>query len=1204
MRKRKIIALLLTLSLLLSSMTIFVSAADGTSGAQGDDAQTQSNAMIETLVTSKTGKFNGVGRPIYASDSVDAIVLNSLNGVTTAFTLNGNEKGGYGVLEVYDIKYGSDEFMRINPSIAGLEANDDKIPGNVYFGISSEAYAEYAIARVVGNVNASMSGASGYFVYDFELATEYLIPGMSFSPIVRAGKEGSYSLASMKHFSLSEYASYMDGAKWAHFTFIGDLKNNKVYLFINGKLATSQVFISSFPDATAEYDMIRLEGMRLATGNVKGNKGMNLYIDNVATRFYDGDDGTEAGLDAVVENMNIASFKDHYKDKGTTLPPVASIDGVIYNAISDVSSALGISADTPYQVDILRKFSGTISVNADAVINTHGYVDASSFTFADSAYYESEHGYITVDVPNAAIANAQSKKPSTSSEYSAASKSGVDGNMAIGVSMNPSDSVFVLSNFDNGSKCVEFNYLTTSINQIDIATGANKANYNLSKCSSGVFSFDLVSFSENVKGNYYLLFRNSGPNGYGTTNLSTLLKGVSTGEVAQITIAYGLKSGTEYYYRIYRNGIKIVNTTITIADSGMYFEALRLFPTGGHIGIDNIYSVVTNENVFDADGNLLDAYNQFNKEGYSKLTLPNVATIDGVEATTAGTATEILNKNALVYQQYVNVKHSFTGTIKVSVNAIIETNGFVGIDSFIFEDGVEYVEVGTKIISKTALNLNDTLTMESYPSSGTGKGVFTFPLEYAATEDNEWISSVQFNRKNDVYYTDISSVRNAYDGSKYYRLTVNPNYLANSNKTDTDTYVNISSGLTYSVDASAGTVKEILATANEEYYVFDVDLSTEGQFFRGFNIICTPAWVDANGNRQGKAGEYASTGGFSVANYVDADYKGWFHLTIVCDVKNNTRHIYINGEHKGTTDFANTLLSDMSSVVGIKVFALRLNTPSGRTLYEDANMNFANLSLRSFDASETALTSAVASKSSLTSWDKNHVGKAAEGEKAIVASVDGKAFSNVDDAVQYAMDNKSKNLSIYGEYTKVMKIEHDIKIYVMQGELKHISSTHTAEENGDGLYTFTKANSKEVSTVYVVYDKFAFLESNGASGYETLQFANGSLFEYDTDKIVASKEYEGKLYTFTGKWMYETADGAKEFIGKITADCNYKCLIPQYDTQDLPNSNGTSGSLDNAPAKSVPILNKAGIEYRFELLQQMRFTVKFNALDTHICEVR
>ena len=1179
-RRNAIVALLLTLSLLVSSMTVFASAAvsvdsdNKTGAATQNDATSTTIKMIETLISSKSGKVNGLGRPVYATDSASATVFNVLNGETTSFTLNGNEKSGYGIFEVYDVKYGADSFMRINPSQAGLDANDGKILSNVYFGISSSTYAEYSITTVPGDLAATMSSAEGYFVYDYEFASEYLIPSMSLSPITRAGKDGSFSLAGMKHYALSNYASYIDGGKWAHFTLVGDIKNNKTYLFINGKLVDSLALLTSLPDSTASYDALRFEGWRLATGSVKGNEGMNLYIDNMAVRFYTGDEAEEANIAAAIANKNISLFKDHYQDKGTTLPPVATVNGVVYNSAAEVGAVVTGNPETPYEIDILRKFSGSIAINADAVINTHGYVGTSSFTFPAGAHYESEDGYITVDAP--VTPNSLSQKPSSTNAYKTASVSPVAGNKASGVTNAVSSSILVLTNVDNKQQSVEFNYLTTSINQIDIASGATKASNKLVDYPYGVFSFDLVSFSDAKKGSYYLLGRGTGPlNLGGGINFTTLLADIPTGEVAQFSIAFGPSATAgEYSIRIFRNGTLLTTSSFKVTDETMYFEAFRLFPTGGHFAMDNIYSTVSQTSIFDADGNLLDEYNQFVQPEYQKLSLPSVATVNGVTASVPAAVTEQLNTNALMYQQYVNVKHAFSGTISVNVSAVIETNGFVGTDSFVFGEGVTYVQDGTKIITSAPLSLGNKLSKETYPSDGTYK----FTLSDITTPDNEWFTGSVYTRKgtkDTEYYMNVYSVTNAYDGSKYYGWHVNPAFIANSNKTDDDTYINIYSNKTYNVDASSGNVDKIMASADEEYFVFDIDIYTEGNF-PSFGLISVPTWVNSSGS---KVGDYANTNRITFSSYIASDYVGWTHFTIVGDVKNNTRHIYVNGEHKGTTTFAAAISADkLDSITGIKLYDMRLGFVAGVTLNADMKLYFDNISIRSFDATETDLVTAVASKTSINGWSNNHAVKSTDGDSGIVASVDGTPFINVDEAVQYAFNTNASQLCIYGDYDETLEISKDISVYVMNGNLKYTTNTHKVTTNGDGLYTFTTAKDNELNTVYVVYDRFTFEDNSGIGGYEAVKFGNGSQFAYTNDNFVTSTYFNGKYYTFNGKWEYETNGGSKEFNGVVNSDCNFKLLIPQYDTVDAEcmfsyKLNGGDIVLANSVDELVAILN-------------------------------
>lgn len=1183
-KQNAIVALLLIVSLLVSSMTIFVGAAgsdDGAntagSGTSQDTVTDELPKMIETLVTTKSGKFTAAGRPVYAMDSMSSIVPNALDGINTVFTI-GNTVNGIGVFDMYDIQYGDDSFMRINPNAEGIADNGGKLRNNVYFGISSAAYGYFNMSSVVGDYEASMSSVDGYFVYDVELATEYLIPGFNMMPIIRVGIDGSYTLAAQTSHSLDTYASYLDGGKWAHFTYVGDIKNNTRYLFINGKYVGSSKILSSFPDDTVKYTSIRFEGLRISTTSPKANENMNLYLDNMGVRFYTGAQAASAGLEAAIESKKIANFTDHYADKGTVLPPIATVNGVVCNTAAEVGSIVSGNTDTPYQVDILRKFPSIVNINADAVVNTHGFVGLSNFTFPEGAHYEMEDGYLTVDAPF--VSNSYSQVPTSGAGYVNAAKSQVEGNWTSGISRDPLSSVRVLTNMDNAKQCVELNFLTTSINQIDISTGATRKDNKIDDYSYVVFSFDLVSFSNTNGGAFFMLGRSSaGPRNLGGhLYFKDILSGLPTGTVAQVTVVlYETSTDHSYNVIVFRDGklLENVKTSFTVSDKevseNMYVEAFRLFPTGGHFAMDNIYSVVSDTPVLDAEGNLLDEYNQFNKPGYDKLSLPSVATVDGVPVAAVAQVSNILNTNALVYQQNVVILNSFTGKMEIGVSAVIETNGFVGLDSFTFADGVTYVQDGTKIITTAPLNITGQVTTEKLPSTGSYK----FTLSEATTPDNQHAYDVQVSGEGT--YLDVKTITSAYNGNKYYGIVTNPDYLATNSKTSANKYIRIQTNKTYAVDVTAGGIDDILATANEEYFVFDVDISTENNYFSNFDIVCTPRWCNENGGIVG----WANSSGISLMKSVKAEdlAGGWIHVTIVGDVKNNTRHIYINGEHRGTAAFVNTApaTDKLDKIKGVLVHDIRLNIPEGVTIKADMSLYFDNISLRSFGADETALIDAVKNKSSLTGWDKNHEGKTTEGEMNIAASVDGTPFSNVEEAVKYAMDNKARQLSIYDEYTGLLNVSHDISIYVKNGTLNYLTKTHKVTVDG-GLYTFTKADKNELNTLYVVYDRFAFESNGGIGGYEAVQFGNGSQFAYENESFVANTYYNGKYYTFNGKWQYETNEGYKEFTGVVTADCSYKLLIPQYDTVEAECTfsyklNGGEIVLANGTDELVALLN-------------------------------
>jgi len=328
-KQTKIISLVVVLVLLLGAFAVFASAFE----ASATPSATYS-------------------APINSSDEVGVSGVNN-----TATTINR--------LSVVNFKTSGETCKAYTVTPAGstdsygmIVVNADTINGDPWFG---------ALCNTANTVLSS----TGYFVFDIDLATEYETFSQTkiWPTFANPKSNGTQTIFG---------TSIPTDGKWHHFTFIGDVGNDKMHIFRDGKLISSSA--STIPDGAA-INHIRFMNL---TGAYE--KGSTISFDEASLRIFEANTDIAAAITA----KSLAGWTDAItaptKDR---LPSIATIDGVSYSSVKDVERALSVGGN--HEVTIDRAL-----LNIDAVANSTATIKTvdgrANFITAGAGYVLTDNG--------------------------------------------------------------------------------------------------------------------------------------------------------------------------------------------------------------------------------------------------------------------------------------------------------------------------------------------------------------------------------------------------------------------------------------------------------------------------------------------------------------------------------------------------------------------------------------------------------------------------------------------------------------------------------------------------------------------------------------------------------------------------------------------------------------------------------------------
>jgi len=248
---------------------------------------------------------------------------------------------------------GGDSYLKVSPTM------DFTIVGqNPFYGIS---------------VGKELS-LNGYYVIDFDIATEGEYINMSINPTIRNLDENGSTIGGKYPDGMSIFfKSFLAPSnQWAHVTAIGDMANNVMYLFIDGELANANFGYAYRNDANYLGGRLRFDSIRFNLGG-NGNQIKDIesaLLNNLDVRLYG--NGEKATFDAAVAAESLAGWSGNQYKGNAQLPGIITIDKAPYGNSVVASEALSVEGEAPYNVAFKADFEYPVTIGASATLDTNG----------------------------------------------------------------------------------------------------------------------------------------------------------------------------------------------------------------------------------------------------------------------------------------------------------------------------------------------------------------------------------------------------------------------------------------------------------------------------------------------------------------------------------------------------------------------------------------------------------------------------------------------------------------------------------------------------------------------------------------------------------------------------------------------------------------------------------------------------------------
>ena len=541
---------------------------------------------------------------------------------------------------------------------------------------------------------------------------------------------------------------------------------------------------------THSVDKIKVREFR------RENTATSVMLGNVYTKHFTTDPRTLSDDGKTL----LALESDQFTNEAFTpmIPAIATVNGTEYNTVSAVNEAIAASEGT-VNIEFLHNYAATpwgmtkVRVDGSAVIKTGGFVTADDLVCAPGYDCFVDGDTIVTHVSNwgkTSLAGVDNNTANTKAND--ATKSALGLGASTSLSFYKSDDKYILNEY-NGNV-----FLTAKALEKSVADNAdekqprleiyynNYSSYKYKLYNYLVAQFDSCYIGDApTDGSIRPLSYIGGPLESVLYN-KNLYKGLKSGEVAQFTILFYViphadNAETEadesnfgdYYIAAYRNGVKLNDTCIktNIDLTATYPRQLRAYQGNAHLAFDNIFfnNYTTDPRVVDENGITTFVNDQFTNPAYSKLVIPPVANIDGVEVS-YDEAEALLADGG---EHTVELLHNPIRTLTVSSTSTINTYGYTGI---VAGDGYLIKTVnGVTTIAPDERTTNLKLVVD-------GVEIATIEnVRYAIDHEALVRSSDAFLANGNVYYKD----------GKYYALTwdlAKPEYAEEITYNATATY--------------------------------------------------------------------------------------------------------------------------------------------------------------------------------------------------------------------------------------------------------------------------------------------------------------------------------------------------------------------------------------------------------------------------------
>ena len=1087
-RLQKLMSFVLVLSLLFTSLVFTTSAAEEDEYYVDENAELFQPTAHYTAIT-ETNVLN---------------ILNSLlaDGSQTTTFVPSAIYGGSNVNAYIVSSSGMEEYVMIVPTKTAVQ--NGKVNDHVQIN-----------THVKENIKYDAENPS-YYIFEMDVATESGVLPLYHQTVARNPDQvkvngtvvDAWGSAWYPHHTANSLYMTMTPGVFHHVTFLSDIDNNVMYIYIDNQLAathtnavTSAAMLDQYKNSGAT---LQIEGFRIQLNSgIKINGNMSYCFkdmyENVLTGTESGNLSDYAGK-PTLHGWDGNRYEGHTDNK---LPALININGVDYNNTVDASNALN-SYKENNEAELLRSvFSGDITVDCDALIHTYS-TDVSlsegphtTLTKVDGSTWQAK---LHTDKYSAELVLSNPALNKNLSEYL---KYDLDGNLISEININNAGQVPGV-NADIMQSDRNNRYLYVYDNSEDAYNTANHFYLNASMPHTAnnaikghdfiVFDFDIYSETEliNVYNGFVprSLTQITKPDGtksypplsatsfFLTSNLTgTNYIRIESGIWNHFTFVGDVATGYAYVY--------INNELVASIKDGLYTkstnangETVALDASKNEYTLDDVTinsfrcmqiaagvsgtSLTQNMSIcadnFDArfvDGdhtlvagmdNLSGWVSNLYGNGYQFEELPAIAAVDGVEYYDTYSLTEALTpKYPTTVSKKVVLLREFKGNFTVNCNATIEARGF---ESHITL-GTECSD-GNNTDEKITVDANGIVTVTCPLASSVDVNKFDNNL---ISDGNDYKSGVAGNR---VWGIETGNNTNStfIDINKATPYGSTDHYIAVECNTTTS-YKGSSNNLFINVSTPASDPFTVVGDGAKGYYVIDLDVSCAGNMLPGFDVSVVHRRVS-----DGKG--YPFSDEIFIGNFFKGDDE-WAHVTIVGDIKNNDAKVYVNGIYVGSAgravrNEAGAVTNDQPNgswlgtdtqvkAHGFRVELTRNNIQTDMT--KGDNVSFDNFAHRLFVNDDYAELADAIATGDLSGWSGYTAGRSGE-LVSYIAIVDGVPYASQTDIELALTGEKTANVEIISSNLTDLQVNCNAVINT-NGFTVNIThgSDFTSETNGN-----------------------------------------------------------------------------------------------------------------------------------------------------------
>ena len=264
-----------------------------------------------------------------------------------------------------------------------------------------------------------------YYVVDFDVATESEFADMVLIPVLAHETVDSKVKTRLDGTPIRFEDFLTPSNEWAHITVIGDIANNKMYLFVNDVLVNDNYGIAydrELADANGmdltesfenSYSSGPLNFVELRVG-FKGTESVintteTTLLKNIAVRRFAATEGE--AITTALENATLSNWANNKNTtKGEKLPSIIVVDGEGYGNVGLANKAIAEETEEAKEISFRADFSTVVKITGAAILETNG-VGQYIIEGADNGpvYFEDEDGFPAMITSSTSISEKDGK---------------------------------------------------------------------------------------------------------------------------------------------------------------------------------------------------------------------------------------------------------------------------------------------------------------------------------------------------------------------------------------------------------------------------------------------------------------------------------------------------------------------------------------------------------------------------------------------------------------------------------------------------------------------------------------------------------------------------------------------------------------------------------------------------------------------------